>query len=66
MIGMQKILLATLARRQADPAAGAGGGHTADTVYRGHEKVLRQTVAGMSQGARLAEYNNPGAATVQV
>ena len=66
MIGMQKILLATLARRQADPAAGAGGGHTADTVYRGHEKVLRQTVAGMSQGARLAEYNSPGAATVQV
>jgi len=28
--------------------------------------VLRQTVAGMSQGARLAEYNNPGAATEQV
>jgi quercetin dioxygenase-like cupin family protein len=39
---------------------------TADTVYGGHEKVLRQTVIGMKQGARLAEHENPGEATVQV
>jgi len=64
--GMQKISLTALARQQVDRAAGASGGHTADTVYGGHEKVLRQTVIGMSQGARLAEHNSPGEATVQV
>jgi quercetin dioxygenase-like cupin family protein len=64
--GMQKISLTALARQQVDRAAIASGGHTADTVYGGHEKVLRQTVIGMSQGARLAEHNNPGEATVQV
>jgi quercetin dioxygenase-like cupin family protein len=44
----------------------AGGGHTADTVFGGHEKVLRQTVVGMIAGARLAEHENPGEATVLV
>ena len=63
---MQKVSLTALARQQIDRAASAGGRHTADTVYGGHEKVLRQTVIGMSQGARLAEHENPGEATVQV
>jgi quercetin dioxygenase-like cupin family protein len=63
---MQKISLEALARQQLEQAAGAGGGHTADTVYGGHEKVLRQTVIGMRQGARLAEHENPGEATLQV
>jgi quercetin dioxygenase-like cupin family protein len=63
---MQKVSLAALAREQVDRAAGAGGRHTAETVYSGHEKVLRETVIGMSRGARLAEHENPGEATVQV
>lgn len=63
---MQKISLEALARQQVDRAAGAGGGHAADTIYGGHEKVLRQTLVGMRQGARLAEHQNPGEATVQV
>jgi quercetin dioxygenase-like cupin family protein len=63
---MQRISLDALARQQLDLAAGAGGGHTADTVYGGREKVLRQTVIGMIKGARLAEHENPGEATVQV
>jgi hypothetical protein len=46
---MQKISLAAVARQQLDRAAAAGSGHTAATVYGGHEKVLRQTVIGMSQ-----------------
>jgi quercetin dioxygenase-like cupin family protein len=66
MKGMQKVSLDALARQQVQLAAAAGGGHTADTVYGGHEKVLRQTVIGMSQGARLAEHENPGEATVLV
>jgi quercetin dioxygenase-like cupin family protein len=63
---MQKMSLEAVARQQIALAASAGGGHTADTVYGGHEKVLRQTVIGMIQHAHLAEHQNPGEATVQV
>jgi quercetin dioxygenase-like cupin family protein len=63
---MQKISLEALARQQMKQAASAGGQHTADTVYGGHEKVLRQTVIGMIAGARLAEHENPGEATVLI
>jgi quercetin dioxygenase-like cupin family protein len=63
---MQRISLDALARQQLELAATAGGGHTADTVYGGREKVLRQTVIGMVSGSRLAEHENPGEATVQV
>ena len=41
---MQKVSLDALARQQIALAGSAGGGHTADTVFGGHEKVLRQTV----------------------
>lgn len=64
--GMQKTSLEALARQQLESARSAGGGHTADTVYGGHEKVLRQTVIGLIAGARLNEHENPGEATVQV
>jgi quercetin dioxygenase-like cupin family protein len=63
---VQRISLEALARQQLELAAAAGGGHTADTVYGGHEKVLRQTVIGMIECASLAEHENPGEATVQV
>lgn len=63
---MQKTSLEALARQQVELAVTAGGGHTADTVYGGHEKILRQTVIGMTAGSRLAEHENPGEATVQV
>ena len=63
---MEKVSLDALARQQIALAGSAGGGHTADTVFGGHEKVLRQTVIGMIAGARLAEHNNPGEATVLV
>lgn len=63
---MQKISLDALARQQLKLAATAGGRHTADTVYGGHEKVLRQTLIGMIAGARLAEHENPGEGTVLI
>ena len=63
---MQKISLEALARQQMKLDATAGGRHTADTVYGGHEKVLRQTMIGMIAGARLAEHENPGEATVLI
>ena len=63
---MQKISLEALARQQMKLAANAAGQHTADTVFGGHEKVLRQTVIGMIAGASLAEHENPGEATVLI
>jgi quercetin dioxygenase-like cupin family protein len=63
---MQRISLEALARQQFESAARSGGGHTADTVYGGREKVLRRTVIGMVAGAVLGEHDNPGEATVQV
>lgn len=55
-----------MARQQLEAARGAGGGHAADTVYGGSERVLRQTVIGMIEGSSLAEHENPGESTVQV
>ncbi len=63
---MQRISLEALAHQQLERASHAGGGHTADTVVGGHERVLRQTVIGMVQGALLGEHENPGEATVHV
>jgi quercetin dioxygenase-like cupin family protein len=66
LLDMQKISLEALARQQMKLAATAAGRHTADTVYGGHEKVLRQTVIGMIAGARLAEHENPGQSTALI
>jgi len=63
---MQRTSLDALARQQLELASTAGGGHTARTVYGGHEKVLRQTVIGMVSGAALSEHESPGEATVLV
>lgn len=64
--GMQKISIEALARQQLEAAASVGSGRAADTVYGGHEKVLRQTVIGMTRGTVLGEHENPGDATVYV
>ena len=63
---MQKISIDALARQQLAAATSASSGRAADTVYGGHEKVLRQTVIGMTKGTVLAEHDNPGDATVFV
>jgi quercetin dioxygenase-like cupin family protein len=63
---MQKFSLEALGRELLERASAAGGGHTADTVVGGHERVLRQTVIAMREGAVLAEHENPGEATVYV
>lgn len=46
--------------------AATHSGRAADTVVGGHERVLRQTVIGLIEGAELAEHENPGEATVLV
>ena len=61
---MQKISLDAVGRQVLARAAGAD--RAAETVYGGHEKVLRQTVIGLRAGASLSEHQNPGEATVHV
>jgi quercetin dioxygenase-like cupin family protein len=63
---MQRFSLEALGHELLDRAAGAGGGHTADTVVGGHEHVLRQTVIALVKGAMLAEHDSPGEASVHV
>ena len=63
---MQKISIEALARQQLAAATSASSGRAADTVFGGHEKVLRQTVIGMRQGTVMAEHESPGDATVYV
>lgn len=64
---VQRFSLDALGRELLERATtGPGGGHTADTVVGGHERVLRQTVIALVQGACLAEHENPGEATVHV
>ncbi|MFW0150950.1 cupin domain-containing protein [Mycobacterium sp. smrl_JER01] len=62
---MQKVSLEALARQQLANAA-ANGRNAADTVVGGHERVLRQTVIGMTAGSELGEHENPGEATLYV
>ena len=63
---MQKFSLEALGHQLLERAGAAGGGHAADTVVGGHERILRQTVIAMVKGAVLAEHENPGEATVHV
>ncbi len=63
---MQRTSLDALARELLKAAADAAGGHSARTVFGGHEKVLRQTVIAMTAGSKLGEHVNPGEATILV
>ncbi|MPV35995.1 cupin domain-containing protein [Georgenia subflava] len=64
---MQKISIEALARQQLKAAAGAAASARAgDTVFGGHDKVLRQTVVGLLHGAQIAERENHDEATIYV
>jgi quercetin dioxygenase-like cupin family protein len=63
---MQKLSLDAQAREHLERAAAAPAGRSAETVYGGHEHMLRQTVLALTAGTVLAEHENPGEATVQV
>lgn len=63
---MQKMSLDALAREQLERARGAPAGRSAETVFGGHERTLRQTLVAITSGTTLAEHENPGEATVQV
>jgi quercetin dioxygenase-like cupin family protein len=63
---MQKFSLDAIAREQAKRASAASSGRSAETVFGGHEHVLRQTVIALTAGSALDEHENPGEATIQV
>lgn len=63
---MRKFSLDAVAREQLKQARSAPSGRSAETVYGGHEHVLRQTVIALAKGRSLAEHENPGEATVFV
>jgi quercetin dioxygenase-like cupin family protein len=63
---MQKLSLTATGREQLALARRGHGGRGAETVYGGHEHMLRQTVIALVAGQRLDEHENPGEATVHV
>lgn len=63
---MNKRSLVATAREQVRKAEASANGRAAETVYGGHEHVLRQTVIALTSGTELAEHENPGEATVHV
>ena len=63
---MNKLSLDAVARGQLKAAAGAASGRSAETVYGGHERVLRQTLIALTAGSTMAEHQSPGDATLLV
>ena len=57
---MKKFSLTALARRHLGTARHVSSGRSANTVYGGHEHVLRQTVIALIEGRELNEHLNPG------
>jgi quercetin dioxygenase-like cupin family protein len=63
---MQKLSLEALSRQHMERAASSSTGRSSETVYGGHEHVLRQTLIALRTDTVLAEHENPGESTVLV
>ena len=63
---MRKFSLDALAREHVARAEATSSGRSAETVYGGHECVLRQTLLALTAGASLTEHDNPDEATLLV
>jgi quercetin dioxygenase-like cupin family protein len=63
---MQKLSLDARIREHLEKATVSSTGRSAETVYGGHEHVLRQTLITLRAGTELAEHDSPGEATVLV
>jgi quercetin dioxygenase-like cupin family protein len=63
---MRKVSLVALGRKHLERARHANSGRSAESLFGGHEHVMRQTVVAMTAETVLAEHANPGEATVQV
>src|SRR6476619_7892681 len=66
MSTMQNESLNDLTRHHLELARTATSGRSAQTVFGGHDHVLRQTLIALRAGSALDEHENPGEATVQV
>ncbi|MFF5259869.1 cupin domain-containing protein [Actinomadura viridis] len=63
---MQKFSLDALGREHLKRATASSNGRSSETVYGGHEHVLRQTIVTLTAGNGLTEHDNPGEATLVV
>jgi hypothetical protein len=63
---MQKKSLTAMVRHHLDHARDAPAGRSDETVWGGHEYVLRQTVIALGAGQRLDDHDNLDEAIVQV
>lgn len=63
---MNKFSLDAKAREHLERAAATSTGRSSETVYGGHERVLRQTLVALTEGTSLGEHDNPGEATLLV
>ena len=63
---MNKLSLDAVAREHLKAAKDAPSGRSADTVFGGHEHVLRQTLMALTAGTIMAEHESPGDATLLV
>lgn len=63
---MQKLSLDARIREHFEKATANSTGRSAETVYGGHERVLRQTLITLRAGTELAEHDSPGEATLLV
>lgn len=63
---MEKSSLTALARQLLGKARSSSSGRSAQTVFGGHEKSLRQTVIAIVAGQLLDDHENPGEATLHV
>jgi len=64
--GVNKLSLDALARELLGQARSSDAGRSSETVYGGHEHVLRQTVIALAAGRELSEHGNPGESTLLV
>lgn len=63
---MEKRSLTALGRQHLATAKAASNGRSAQTVYGGHEHILRQTLLALTAGSALDEHDSPGEATLIV
>lgn len=63
---MEKSSLTAVTRQELDKARSVSSGRSSNTVYGGHEHILRQTVIALAGGQKLDEHENPGEATIYV
>ena len=63
---MNKVSLTAMSRGLLARAAAAPAGRSTETVYGGHEHVLRQSVVALSAHRGLAEHSLRGEGTVYV